>query len=128
LRLLLDAHTLLWAAWDHPNLSSAAKDLIRDRANELWLSDGTLWELAIKISLRKLTITEPLNVFLDRLIMEYDIRSLHISVEHCARLTTLPHHHRDPFDRLLVAQGLVEQISILSGDAVMDAYGISRVW
>ncbi|HUT95951.1 MAG TPA: type II toxin-antitoxin system VapC family toxin [Thermoguttaceae bacterium] len=128
MRALLDAHAILWFIWGHGNLSAKAQAIMADGSNDLLLSAGTLWEIAIKVGLGKLQIAEPYEVFMDKAILDNDLSVLPISVKHAATLSTLPLHHRDPFDRLLVAQAMVEQIPIVSGDPALDAYPVARLW
>lgn len=128
MRLLLDTHALLWFVWDHANLSDTARRLMNDPDNELLLSTGTIWEIAIKVGVNKLTLAEPYEEFMSRAIVDNNLTVLDISVRHAAVLTTLLFHHRDPFDRLLVAQAMVEQISLISNDPALDAYSVRRLW
>ena len=128
MKLLLDTHALLWFVWDHANLSENARNLMNDPDNELLLSTGTIWEIAIKVGLNKLTLAEPYEDFMNRAIADNDLAVLETSVKHAAVLTTLPFHHRDPFDRLIIAQAMVEGIAVVSGDAAFDAYPVTRLW
>jgi PIN domain nuclease of toxin-antitoxin system len=128
MRLLLDTHVLLWYLLNDPQLTLTALDLIKDPHNEILVSPGSYWEIAIKIGLGKYVLPEPLDVFMEREITANDFRILHIEPKHAAILTTLPHHHRDPFDRLLIAQAIVEQIPIISADPLFDAYPVQRLW
>jgi PIN domain nuclease of toxin-antitoxin system len=127
-RVLLDTHTFLWFLLEDPQLSTTASDLIIDPTNDIEVSPATYWEIAIKISLGKYTLPEPYDVFMKREITTNDCRIVPIEPKHTAVLTTLPFHHRDPFDRLLIAQAMVEAIPILSGDTVFDAYPVTRLW
>ncbi|ETX02905.1 type II toxin-antitoxin system VapC family toxin [Candidatus Entotheonella palauensis] len=128
MRLLLDTHTFLWFLLDDPSLSTTAKALIIDPDNDIEMSPATYWEIAIKISLGKYELPEPYEAFMEREIATNDFRILPIEPRHTAVLTTLPHHHREPFDRLLIAQAMVENIPILSIDTAFDAYPITRRW
>jgi PIN domain nuclease of toxin-antitoxin system len=128
MKLLLDTHALLWFVWDHANLSENARNLMNDPDNELLLSTGTIWEIAIKVGLNKLTLAEPYEDFMNRAIADNDLTVLETSVKHAAMLTTLPFHHRDPFDRLIIAQAIAEGIIVVSGDTVFDAYPVTRLW
>ena len=128
MRLLLDTHAFLWFLLDDPKLSVAAGNLIADPGSDIEISPATYWEVAIKISLRKYTLSESFEVFMEREITSNDFHILHIAPKHVAVLTTMPFHHRDPFDRLLIAQAVVERIPIVSGDAAFDAYPITRLW
>lgn len=128
MRLLLDTHTFLWFLLDDPQLSTQAKAFIIDADNAIEISPASYWEIAIKISLGKYELPEPYGVFIEREIATNDFRILPIEPKHTAALTTLPHHHRDPFDRLLIVQAMVEDIPILSADAAFDLYPIIRLW
>jgi PIN domain nuclease of toxin-antitoxin system len=127
-RHLLDSHTLLWYTLDDPQLSSAAKSLILDPANEILLSAASYWEIAIKVSIGKLTVHQPYEDFIEACLNKCGFTILGIEPRHTARLIGMPFHHKDPFDRLLVAQALVEGIPIISSDSILDAYGITRLW
>ena len=128
MRLLLDTHTLLWFAVADPQLSSGASSLIMDSANEKLVSPASYWEIAIKISIKKYALSKAYEVFMHEAIDQNGFAYLHIEPKHTARLTTLPFHHKDPFDRLLVAQAMVEGIPIISNDTALDTYGIIRLW
>lgn len=128
MRVLLDTHTFLWFLLEDPQLSTTASDLIIDPTNDIEVSLATYWEIAIKISLGKYTLPEPYDIFMEREIATNDFRILPIEPKHTAVLTTLPFHHRDPFDRLLIAQAMAEAIPILSVDTVFDAYHVTRLW
>src|SRR5438874_5031314 len=114
MRVLLDTHAFLWFILDDARLSSSAKTLIEDPANDVEVSPASYWEIAIKIRLGKYTLPEPYATFMERQIAGNDFHILHIEPRHTSVLTTLPFHHRDPFDRLLVAQAMVEGIPIVS--------------
>lgn len=128
MRLLLDTHTLLWFALSDPQLSGTATALIMDPANEKLISPASYWEVAIKISVKKYALSKPYEVFMNEAIDKNGFGYLHIEPKHTAVLATLPFHHKDPFDRLLAAQALVESIPIVSSDTALDAYGITRLW
>jgi PIN domain nuclease of toxin-antitoxin system len=127
-RYLLDTHTFLWFIWDDPRLSATAKKTIEDENNEKLLSLASCWEIAIKVGLGKLTLAAPFVAFVPREIAANSMTVLPISLDHAALLTTMPHHHRDPFDRMLIAQATVEGVPILSADSAFDAYGVTRLW
>lgn len=109
-------------------LSAAARQLIEDPANIKFVSPATCWEVAIKISIGKYALHDPYGAFFDRAIRQNGFLILPIEPRHTAVLTNLPYHHRDPFDRLMVAQSMVEGLSLVSIDAVLDAYPIQRLW
>ncbi len=128
MRLLLDTHTFLWFVLNDPQLSAAAQSLINDPANDVLVSPASYWEIAIKVGLKKLDLRASYDDFLQRGIVGNDFEILPIEPRHTSLLTTLPRHHRDPFDRLLVAQALTESLPLVSGDVPLDAYGIHRLW
>lgn len=126
--LLLDTHSFIWFVEDHPSLSPAARALIEDATNDIFLSIASVWEMAIKASLGKLTLSQPFDLFIPNQLLLNNITLLDITVSHTLHVATLPFHHRDPFDRLLIAQSLVEQMPIISIDSAFDAYGVKRMW
>jgi PIN domain nuclease of toxin-antitoxin system len=126
--LLLDAHTLLWFVWDDPHLSPTAKALIEDPTNHKFVSVATCWEIAIKVGLKKLDLGEPAATFLPRELATNGFDLLGIELIHATSVEALPPHHKDPFDRLLVAQAMIEKLPVVSVDTQLDAYGITRLW
>lgn len=128
MRLLLDTHAFLWFLLNDPQLSSKALTLIGDPANDIEISPASYWEIAIKIGLGKYSLPEPFLTFMEREIPANHFNILPIALRHAALVCNLPHHHGDPFDRMLVAQALAEQIGIVSADAVLDQYGVKRHW
>ena len=128
MRYLLDTHTLLWYLSGDEQLSSRALELIEDRSNERFISIASLWEIAIKASLGKLPLDKPFERLFPERLSFNNIKILHITVDHLVKLTTIPFHHRDPFDRLIIAQGMVGNLPIISIDRVFDTYEIIREW
>jgi PIN domain nuclease of toxin-antitoxin system len=128
MRLLLDAHTLLWFQADDPRLSPTAKAALEDPANERWLSPASLWEIALKNRLGRLPLPAPFGTVYPSTLIADDIHLLPIEPQHIEPLTTLPFHHKDPFDRMIAATALVATMRVDSIDAVLDLYGISRIW
>lgn len=128
MRLLLDTHTFLWFVWDDPQLSAQAAALIEDVQNEVFLSTASAWEMAIKVSIGKLTLAQPLDIFLPDQLQRNGIQLLPITLSHTLQVATLPFHHRDPFDRLIVTQCLIEKMPLVSADPILDSYGIQRLW
>ena len=128
MRLLFDTHALLWFALNDVHLSETARALIMDPANEKLVSPASYWEIAIKIGLKNYALSSPYEDFMREAIDNNGFPILLIELKHTAQLTTLPLHHKDPFDRLLVAQALTENIPIISIDAKLDAYGVTRLW
>jgi PIN domain nuclease of toxin-antitoxin system len=128
MRVLIDAHTLLWAVDDLSQLSLPALTALQDLANDLFVSAGTIWELAIKVGLRKLTLSRPYRPWIEQALADLGATVLPISVAHADAQSALPHHHRDPFDRLLIAQSAVEGMAIIGVDVQFDPYGVVRIW
>ena len=128
MNLLLDTHTFLWFIAGDSSLSKAARSAIEDLNNNLYLSVASVWEIAIKVSIDKLELSEPFETFIPEQLAENGIELLDISVEHAAQIVSMPFHHRDPFDRLIAAQASVEKMTLLSVDEVFDSYGINRLW
>jgi PIN domain nuclease of toxin-antitoxin system len=127
-RLLLDTHSFLWFILDDSKLSSTARQHIEDPGNYIEISPASYWEIAIKVGLGKYTLPMPFETFIEHQIAVNAIDILHILPRHVALLTSLPRHHKDPFDRLIVAQAIVEQIPIISVDPIIDSYGVGRIW
>ncbi len=128
MRALLDTHAFLWFILDDPRLSATASKIIEDPANDIEVSPGSYWEIAIKVKLGKYALPQPYHPFVELQIAANDFRILSIEPKHTALLTTMPLHHKDPFDRLLVAQALVEGIPVVSVDDKFDPYGVTRIW
>jgi PIN domain nuclease of toxin-antitoxin system len=127
-RLLLDTHTFLWFIGGDTALSPYARQLIEDRTNERLLSIASLWEMAIKVSLGRLTVPLPFTALVAEHVYGNAIALFGILPSHLDVLLTLPFYHKDPFDRLIIAQGQAENIPILSRDSVFDDYAIRRLW
>jgi PIN domain nuclease of toxin-antitoxin system len=123
-RLLVDTHALLWWLSDDPSLSPAAREALADPADEPFVSIASMWEIAIKRSLGKLTAPDDLP---DRITGE-GFAWLPISAAHAWHVHDLPMHHRDPFDRLLIAQALIERLPVVTTDARFEAYGVEVRW
>jgi PIN domain nuclease of toxin-antitoxin system len=126
--LLLDTHALLWFLRDDPRLSANAKALIEDPQNRKLVSLASCWEIAVKAGLGKLNLAEPSRALLEREIPRNNFELLAITLEHAAAVENLPPHHKDPFDRMLVAQAIAENVLVVSGDPALDAYGVDRRW
>jgi PIN domain nuclease of toxin-antitoxin system len=127
-RLLVDSHALIWYVDQDHLLSSGSHAALTDPSNDLLLSAGSVWEIGIKVGLGKLVLSQTYRLWMTQAMNDLGITVLPITVEHAAVQAGLPRHHGDPFDRLLIAQAMVEQVSIVSGDSSMDAYGITRLW
>jgi PIN domain nuclease of toxin-antitoxin system len=128
MNILLDTHAFLWFIAGSDELSVTARELIENEENRIFLSAASLWEMAIKVSLEKLSLSESFETLIPEQISQNGIEILNISTAHAAKIIQLPFHHRDPFDRLLIAQTLVEDMSLISIDEIFDAYEIKRIW
>ena len=130
MRILLDTHTFLWLIAGDANLSSTAREAIEAPSNDSLLSAASLWEMAIKVSLGKLTLNfeEPFAEAIGGQLRENGVTLLPIDVTHIGQVAGMPFHHRDPFDRLIVGQALVEKLPIVGRDKTFDIYGVQRIW
>lgn len=129
--LLLDTQVMLWFFWDDPQLNATAKALIEDPANRKLVSIASCWEIAIKVGLKKLHLGAggvDSRAFLESNIARSFFEYLPISLAHAMAVEHLPHHHRDPFDRILIAQAIGEQVPIISSDSQLDPYLVTRLW
>jgi PIN domain nuclease of toxin-antitoxin system len=128
MKFIADTHAFIWFVTDSPQLSVRAKELFESPESERLLSMASLWEIAIKTNLGKLAFARPLEQFIpEQLALNY-IRLLDISMSHVLQVGTLSLHHRDPFDRMIIAQCLTENLPVLSNDGAFDAYGVKRIW
>ena len=125
---LLDTHSLMWFLSGDVQLSARARQLMEDEDNELFLSVASLWEMAIKFSLGKLTLEQSFEQMFPQQLDRNSISVLGITLDHLKAVCNLPFHHRDPFDRLIVAQAQVERMAVISTDAMLDRYGLNREW
>ncbi len=128
MRALLDTHALLWFVLNNPRLSPIARAVIANPANDLLVSPASYWEIAIKINIGHYILAQTYDDFMDRAINGNNFAILPIEPRHTSALTTLPRHHNDPFDRLMIAQAIVEGIPLISVDAKFDLYPITRLW
>ena len=128
MRLLLDTRTLLWCFNGAPSLSTRARRLIEDGSNEILVSAASGWEIATKVRLGKLPTGEELIADFERYLTQLGCDELPISLEHALRAGRLPGEHRDPFDRMLIAQAQTEDLPIVSNDRIFDVYAVRRIW
>ncbi len=127
MNLLLDTHTFLWFVNDNPKLSDYLKDVIEDENNISYLSIASLWEMSIKYNLGKLTLDTSYEAFIEEEIVKGNIKLLNIELEHLKINATLPFPHRDPFDRLIIAQSIVKNIPIITIDSVFNRYSVTII-
>lgn len=128
MRILLDTHSFLWFISGDKRISAEARDLIADLGNQALLSVGSLWEIAIKVSLGKLILLKPFDQLIPEQIALNDIEIPQVSLDDLGVVAELPYHHRDPFDRRIVSQAMTRSIPLLSNDATLDQYPLQRVW
>jgi PIN domain nuclease of toxin-antitoxin system len=128
MKLLLDTHSFLWFITGDDRLSKTARGLVEDSDNQPWLSIASLWEIAIKTSIGRLKLARPFEELIPEQMSLNGIEALDIRIEHVAQVIQLPFHHRDPFDRLLIAQAKVEDVPIVGADQAFDTYSITRMW
>ena len=128
MKVLLDTHAFLWFIMGSANLSVNARALIQDTSNERFLSVASLWEIAIKTSLGRLSLSAPFDQLIPAHLELNGVELLNIQVDHLSTLATLPFHHRDPFDRLVIAQAIVEKLAVIGLDDAFDLYGVTRHW
>ncbi len=127
MKVLLDTHIFLWAISDYARLSSRAGEIIRDSDNEVLVSIASAWEIAIKVGIGKFVMPIPLAPYLQRQLVKHRIGVLSIQLSHLAMLEKLPLHHRDPFDRLLVAQCLGEDATLITVDSQLQRYPVTII-
>ncbi|HVC96793.1 MAG TPA: type II toxin-antitoxin system VapC family toxin [Pirellulales bacterium] len=128
MRHLIDSHSLIWYVDQDHLLGPAAHGAMTGPNNDLLLSAATIWEIGIKVGLNKLSLSMPFRKWMNKAIADLRLSVLPITVEYAAVQGALPPHHRDPFDRLLVAQAMVEKVPIISADSIFDQYGVTRLW
>jgi PIN domain nuclease of toxin-antitoxin system len=126
MKQLIDTHTLLWFTMGNPRISDNLRLQIEN--NDNLLSIASIWEMAIKHSISKLNLDMSFDDFVKRQIIGNGITLKEINQQHISVIAQLPLHHRDPFDRMLIAQAMVENIPIISADTIFDAYPIQRLW
>jgi PIN domain nuclease of toxin-antitoxin system len=127
-KLILDTHAFLWFVTNDPLLSATAKALIADPTNEVVISPASYWEIAIKVSIGKYPMTVPFEQFFMQGVEGNDFSILPIEIRHAAVLASLPMHHKDPFDRMIISQAIAEQMDVVSIDVAFDPYGVTRLW
>ncbi len=128
MKALLDTHAFLWLITGDERLSKTARKIFLDQENSLFFSMASLWEICIKKSLGKLSLKIGWLIAIQDEMKANAIQWLPIEMLHCAELTKLPFHHRDPFDRMLIAQAMVEDMQLLSRDSRLSDYEITRIW
>jgi PIN domain nuclease of toxin-antitoxin system len=128
MRLILDTHVFLWWIIDSPQLSSRVRDVMRNQANELFLSVASAWEIAIKVNLGRLRLPDRPDRFIPGQLMKNAIEPLPVEMSHALHVSRLPAIHRDPFDRIIIAQSILEKMAVVTRDADIAKYKIKTFW
>jgi PIN domain nuclease of toxin-antitoxin system len=128
MRALLDTHAFLWWVTDDSQLSSTARSIIIDPNNLLFLSAASAWEIVIKVRLGKLILPEPPESYIPSRLTINRFESLPITIVHALQVTNLPNLHKDPFDRIIIAQSQVEKMPIVTADTQIVQYPIDAIW
>ena len=128
MRLLLDTHSFLWFIGGDKRLSANAREAIADLDNEAFLSMASLWEIAVKINIGKLKLPQPFGALIPEQLMGNEIKMLPAELSHLTQYIDLPLHHRDPFDRLIIAQAQAEAMTVVSKDPLFERYEVDLLW
>lgn len=128
MKVLLDTHAFLWLMVDDHRLSATARAIFQDLNNHFLLSMASVWEMTIKAGLQKLKLPMSVCDYVVTRTQRHNISVLDISLDHCGRVESLPFHHKDPFDRLIIAQGIIEDLPILTDDKDFVSYPITKIW
>ena len=128
MRLLVDTGSFLWFVAGSDRLSREAREVMEDFDNELVLSVASLWEISIKVSIGKLELLREFDQFIPEKLEENEIEILHVELAHLSEMMNLPFHHRDPFDRLIIAQSISENLPVISGDRFFREYSVEIIW
>jgi len=126
-KALLDTHAFLWAITNDPRLSRKAQQVFTGR-NDLWFSAASIWEIVLKVQRGRLSLPTPAGPYVVKRLVENDIECLPITLDHILRLESLPLHHRDPFDRILIAQSQEEKLPLITADSLFERYQIELIW
>lgn len=128
MRLLLDTQCWLWWFSQPEKLNENVIEQIADETNEVWFSVASVWEMGIKVSIGKLPLAEPIDDYVSTRMTQLGARSLEITANHALQVAALPLHHRDPFDRMLIAQAQLEDMTLVSADSTFNQYEVSLLW
>ncbi len=128
MKLLLDTQCWLWWFAQPEKLNESVIEQIADETNEIWFSVASIWEMGIKVSIRKLPLPEHIDDYVSTRMTQLGARSLEITASHALRVAALPLHHRDPFDRMLIAQAQIEDMLLVSADSMFNQYEVSLLW
>ncbi|NJL23502.1 MAG: type II toxin-antitoxin system VapC family toxin [Leptolyngbyaceae cyanobacterium SM1_3_5] len=128
MKLLIDTQCWLWWFAQPERLSKEAIAQISDESNQLWFSVASVWEIGIKVAIGKLSLPEPIDSYIPTRMTQLGTRSLEITAPHALRAAALPLHHRDPFDRMLIAQAQIDEMTLVSADSMFEQYNVSVLW
>jgi PIN domain nuclease of toxin-antitoxin system len=128
MRALLDTHVFLWFIFSDSRIQQSWIDVVENPLSEVYLSIGSLWEIAIKSSIGKLTLEPSIDQIVQDHVLARGLKVLPVTIPHIMAVQGLPHHHRDPFDRLIIAQSIIEKLPIITSDSQFDKYDIPRVF
>jgi PIN domain nuclease of toxin-antitoxin system len=126
MKVLIDTHVLLWGLQDEPKLSDRVRTLLPKA--EVWISVASLWEIIAKVQVGKLKLPTPVRDYITLKLRENGVSVLPLTFDHVRRLEELPLHHRDPFDRILIAQSLEENLPLITADALFKNYAVRLIW
>jgi PIN domain nuclease of toxin-antitoxin system len=126
MKVLIDTHVLLWGLQDDSRLSHRAREILP--AAEVWISVGSLWEIIAKVQIGKLELPSPVGDYLAARLTANGVSILPLTFDHVRRLEGIPLHHRDPFDRILIAQSLEEKLPLVTADPLFDRYPVQVIW
>jgi PIN domain nuclease of toxin-antitoxin system len=127
-KVLLDTHTFLWWVADDPQISVTAKNIIVNPDNDIYLSVISAWEIIIKVGTGKLSLSEPPEIYIPNPIASNQFEILPVQISHILKINSLHNFHKDPFDRLLIAQSLVEDFSLITIDSAITQYPVKTIW
>jgi PIN domain nuclease of toxin-antitoxin system len=128
LKYLLDTNVWLWSLFEPERIARNAREVLADLSQEVFVSAATSWEVTIKAGLGKLTLPEQPATYVPRRMADQGLRALSVSHPHALAVFSLPNHHRDPFDRLLVAQATLEDMILVTGDPILKKYPVEILW
>jgi len=128
MKFLLDTNILLWGLVAEDKLNTAAQEILKSSSSELYFSAAGSWEIAIKYALGSLPLPKPPSVYIPYALRIWTVQALDISHEHALRAGELPAHHRDPFDRMLIAQAIAEQMTLLTADRALQKYKVDLIY
>lgn len=128
MKALLDTHVFLWWVTDDPRISPKVREIMEDEEKDLFLSAASIWEMAIKLRLRRLQLPKKPNLYLSEQMAMNAIQSLSITMQHALKVYSLPDIHKDPFDRIIIAQALSEDMPILTKDGDIPKYSVQTIW